>query len=326
MEVKIIGRASSCDFVVKDEFVSREHLQIIKYSETDFRIIDIDSTTGTYVNGQKIKPEIEISVEKTDIIKIGNTLLKWNEFFKKESQMPVNDIYATKPDDDKPGNAENNNRTTFPEELYQMVKAFAEDGIYSETEKVTLKGYCTSHNIDYENTILPLMNSAIDEINLSNKQKEQHQSTNKQIITNVEKEPSSVIFATFGQRLGAFVIDAIIVGILDFSAILVIVLTTGIATSDDEVALNNAILLVINWFYFALFESSKAQATLGKQAIGIKVTNENENRISFAKASGRFFGRIVSTVILLIGYLMPLWTEKKQALHDIISGCLVVRK
>ena len=73
-------------------------------------------------------------------------------------------------------------------------------------------------------------------------------------------------------------------------------------------------------------ESSQKQATLGKIIVGIKVTDLEGNRISFAKASGRHFGKYISAFILCIGYIMAGFTEKKQALHDILASCLVINK
>ena len=86
------------------------------------------------------------------------------------------------------------------------------------------------------------------------------------------------------------------------------------------------LLFVGSWLYHAGMESSRHQATLGKKALGIIVTDMNGNRISFARANGRFFGKWVSGMIMNIGYLMAAFTEKKQALHDILAGCLVVMK
>lgn len=86
------------------------------------------------------------------------------------------------------------------------------------------------------------------------------------------------------------------------------------------------IRFVVVWLYFALMESSARQATLGKIAIGIVVTDDRGRRISFARATGRFFGKLLSNLTFLIGYLLAAFTEKKQALHDLIAGTLVVRK
>ena len=81
---------------------------------------------------------------------------------------------------------------------------------------------------------------------------------------------------------------------------------------------------IIQWLYFALMESSAKQATLGKLALAIKVTDLNGNRISFGRASGRYFAKIISGLIFCIGYIIAGFTEKKQALHDMIANCLVV--
>lgn len=80
------------------------------------------------------------------------------------------------------------------------------------------------------------------------------------------------------------------------------------------------------WLYFALMESSGQQGTIGKMALGIKVTDMNGNRIGFGRATGRYFGKIISSLTLTIGYIMAGFTQQKQALHDIIAGCLVINK
>jgi uncharacterized RDD family membrane protein YckC len=71
--------------------------------------------------------------------------------------------------------------------------------------------------------------------------------------------------------------------------------------------------------------SSSKQGTLGKMVFRLRVTDLNGARISFARATGRFFAKILSGMILNIGYIMAGFTERKQALHDMIAGTLVVR-
>jgi Predicted membrane protein/domain len=90
--------------------------------------------------------------------------------------------------------------------------------------------------------------------------------------------------------------------------------------------IGQAIGITIYWLYFALFESSPVQATFGKMAVGIKVIGAAGNRISFGRASARHFCKISSTVLFLAGYAMAAFTKKKQGLHDIMAGCLVVNK
>lgn len=80
----------------------------------------------------------------------------------------------------------------------------------------------------------------------------------------------------------------------------------------------------VAWIYHAAFESSKWQGTVGKKLFGLKVVDLEGNRVSFGRATARYYGKLLSR-ILMIGYLMVLWTKKKQALHDKIASTLVVR-
>jgi uncharacterized RDD family membrane protein YckC len=84
--------------------------------------------------------------------------------------------------------------------------------------------------------------------------------------------------------------------------------------------------VIISWLYYALMESSPTQGTLGKMVCAIKVTDTNGQRISFARATGRFFGRYLSVFTFGIGFLIIAFTERKQALHDLVASTLIVRK
>jgi uncharacterized RDD family membrane protein YckC len=156
-------------------------------------------------------------------------------------------------------------------------------------------------------------------------------------------EQVNVSYAGFWKRFVAYIIDDIILSIAGFLVILLIGVLFGLSflsllSGDAEskvaliVAAASAIvmaivaLMIIGWLYYALMEASANQATLGKMAIGIKVTDLDGNRISFGRATGRYFGKIVSAMIFYIGFIMTGFTEKKQALHDIMAGCLVVNK
>lgn len=99
-------------------------------------------------------------------------------------------------------------------------------------------------------------------------------------------------------------------------------------THDPAVLLGMGYILglILHWIYFAGMESSNTQGTLGKMALGIKVTDLKGSKIDFGKATGRYFGKIISALIHLIGYIMVAFTQKKQGLHDIMAGCLVVNR
>ena len=85
------------------------------------------------------------------------------------------------------------------------------------------------------------------------------------------------------------------------------------------------VTIAASWLYEALMESSSYQSTLGKMIFGMKVTDLYGNRISFARATGRHFAKILSGMILCIGFIMVGLTERKQGLHDLLAGTLVWR-
>jgi uncharacterized RDD family membrane protein YckC len=151
-------------------------------------------------------------------------------------------------------------------------------------------------------------------------------------------DAAAVQYAGFWRRLAAALIDGIVLvlacGMLGFvigGIAYGIVAAGGEEDMPDAVA--NAITYaawaataVLTWPYYALMESSAEQATFGKLILGIRVTDGQGQRISFAGASRRYFGRWLSSLVLCIGFIMVAFTKKKQGLHDIMAGCLVVVK
>lgn len=148
---------------------------------------------------------------------------------------------------------------------------------------------------------------------------------------------AAVGYAGFWLRFVAIIIDSILLGIVLVP--LFVLNFIGMATKpmpENPLELLAAfgprflmirlIGLLGGWLYFALMESSSWQGTLGKKALGLYVTDMEGRRISFGRASGRFFGKLVSNLTLLIGYIMAGFTARKQALHDMMAGCLVLRR
>ncbi len=86
------------------------------------------------------------------------------------------------------------------------------------------------------------------------------------------------------------------------------------------------LIIIIAWIYFAYQESSSKQATIGKQALGLVVTDYNGRQLSFGRATGRWLAKIISGLILGIGFLIIGFTERKQGLHDMIASTYVVYK
>lgn len=148
--------------------------------------------------------------------------------------------------------------------------------------------------------------------------------TSQGIITQVSGQPAS-----FDRRLGAFIIDLIVSNIAGFIVGLVfgfMLVSGGDISGESLESICTLLGIAAGWLYYALQESSAKQATLGKLACGLIVTDMQGQRINFGQATGRHFGKIISGLILCIGFLMCTWTKRKQCLHDIMSGCLVLRK
>ena len=137
----------------------------------------------------------------------------------------------------------------------------------------------------------------------------------------------AVTYAGFWQRFAAHFIDSFLVTLVFIALGFLLGMTgdVGEADAEDFTALDG-FSIIAGWLYYALMESSSKQGTIGKQVMGIRVTDLEGNQISFGRASGRYFGKILSALILAIGYLMMLFTQKKQTLHDLMAGCLVVKK
>lgn len=86
-----------------------------------------------------------------------------------------------------------------------------------------------------------------------------------------------------------------------------------------------ATMTLFTWLYFSILESSAKQGSLGKVVLGLKVVDYKNQRISFARATGRYFSKFISAAILMIGFIMVAFTAKKQGLHDMIAGTLVIK-
>lgn len=140
-------------------------------------------------------------------------------------------------------------------------------------------------------------------------------------------------YGGFWLRVLAYVIDAIVLNAAFFAIGAIVgvdmipIDPTKLDTAEDlpNMGLFELIALAVTWLYFALMESSPRGATIGKMALGLRVVDEQGNRISFARATGRFFAKFVSGIILLIGYLMVAFTERKRGLHDMMAGTLVIK-
>ena len=135
--------------------------------------------------------------------------------------------------------------------------------------------------------------------------------------------------AGFLKRTIAFVIDAIILSIICSLLFPLLIVLKLYPQNPMNITLTTHLMtiiffLLIYFFYFIFPEASPWQATLGKKILGIKVVDTHGHRISIGRSVGRNINMILSSMTFCIGYLMCLWTDKSQCLHDMISGCMVV--
>jgi uncharacterized RDD family membrane protein YckC len=172
--------------------------------------------------------------------------------------------------------------------------------------------------------------------------------------------PTHLVYAGFWLRVVAYLIDSVILNVVFFVAVAILAVlasiviavfggglhsagTTNWLTSgsgNGEGAAPNSLLVVLGvigelvigvgaligaWLYFAKLESGPQQSTYGKRVMGLRVTDLTGQRISFGRASGRFFGKIISGMTFYIGFIMAGVTQRKQALHDMMADTLVVR-
>ncbi len=147
--------------------------------------------------------------------------------------------------------------------------------------------------------------------------------------------PQEAGYGGFWKRVVALIVDSIILavlgGIIGFITGLVVGGVAGSQGADAEV-INKAstgsgalIGFIINWLYFVTLESSTKQATFGKKAMGLIVTDVNGLPISFARANGRYWGKFLSVIPLGLGYAMVAFQGQKRGLHDLVAGT-VIRK
>lgn len=154
--------------------------------------------------------------------------------------------------------------------------------------------------------------------------------------------------ARFGWRLLAYILDAIILQLMQIIVIVPFLFSLGFDFVDvpfdlesyeryDDLFFKELELwidqvrpliiagLITQTLYFSLLESSYLQASLGKLVFGIKVVDQQGARLDFLYCLVRNMSKFLSSLIFMVGYLMALVTKNKQALHDLIAGSYVVR-
>ncbi|HEX4141765.1 MAG TPA: RDD family protein [Candidatus Methylacidiphilales bacterium] len=146
--------------------------------------------------------------------------------------------------------------------------------------------------------------------------------------------PAHLVYAGFWLRVAAILVDGLVFSPITLASYLFQRWAENAEKSATPQAMigiglllmaDGFMIIILRWLYFALMESSAWQATIGKKVLGLRVTGMDGQRIGFGRATGRYFGKFLSALILMIGFMMAGWTARKQALHDMIANTLVVK-
>lgn len=144
----------------------------------------------------------------------------------------------------------------------------------------------------------------------------------EQILDMPVQSERTMRYAGFWIRVAAYFLDFIVVSIVNYAFAALMFIDSDMP-SMESIFMYYGAMISFSLVYFCWMESSVKQGTLGKMAVGIKVGNAAGERITFLNALGRYFAKMLSAIILCIGYMMAGWDEKKQALHDKLAGTYV---
>jgi uncharacterized RDD family membrane protein YckC len=143
--------------------------------------------------------------------------------------------------------------------------------------------------------------------------------------SHVNKYDTSIQYAGFWIRFCAWFIDWIIVWVLVFFVgYLLASIDPTLFDSSDIDTIATLIAIIVSWLYYAIMEASAKQGTLGKLAVGIKVVDNKFQRPTFGRATGRFFGKFLSSIFFGLGFIAVGFDSKKQSWHDSLSASFVI--
>ncbi|WP_206862493.1 RDD family protein [Lysobacter changpingensis] len=156
-------------------------------------------------------------------------------------------------------------------------------------------------------------------------------------VDDYQAAAGEVVYAGFWKRLAALMIDSLVVSIGYYVVLVIAMVVFGLGMSGlfsaesapptGMVALLALVYLlypVISGLYYIGMESSGTQATLGKMAVGIKVSDDAGRRLGRGHAFGRWASHLLCYFTLYIGYFMAGFTQRKRGLHDMVASTLVV--
>ncbi|MBF0164121.1 MAG: RDD family protein [Magnetococcales bacterium] len=155
------------------------------------------------------------------------------------------------------------------------------------------------------------------------------------VIPTTAPEIPTIRYAGFWFRFLAAIVDTLLCQIVSIMLVFPLGFALGASMADthanDEIvavaeSIGYLLGVLIHWLWFTIGESSHWQASLGKKMFGLRVTDEQGQRIGFGRANARYWSKILSVLLLFIGFIMVAFTKKKQGLHDKIADTLVIHR
>jgi uncharacterized RDD family membrane protein YckC len=140
-----------------------------------------------------------------------------------------------------------------------------------------------------------------------------------QPLTSIESQPAEGVYAGLEWRFLAGLIDTAIM-------ILPALVGNWVVVTVFGPPFDTVFIILAWWLYHAMLESSNQQATVGARYLNMKVTDENGARLSFGRATGRYFASILSSILCYAGFLTIPFSRTKQGLHDMIAKTLVIKQ
>lgn len=148
--------------------------------------------------------------------------------------------------------------------------------------------------------------------------------------------PTMLQYGGFWIRFVAKIIDNIIMGIVNWAIMIPVsmVAAPAVIQSGEQFPTSGFFAFMGLQVFFSIslpaaystFFIGRFGATLGKMAFRLKVVTPEGGRVSYGRALGRFFSEMLSSMILLIGYIMAAFDDEKRTLHDRICSTRVVHK
>lgn len=155
-------------------------------------------------------------------------------------------------------------------------------------------------------------------------------------IVGASPEATAVAYAGFWRRLAAYLVDSLLLMAAQFlvGVLVYIAVTGGSGTPGPEVAeageraagMATMAVAALSLVYWPVLEAGPWQATLGKLLLGLQVMEAGGGRLGLPRAFARHLARLLCGLTLGIGYLAIVWTRRKQGLHDLVAGTVVVRR